>query len=62
MNIINDVTLYTDGSCLGNPGPGGWAAILGYFRDTCKKDPLSQPVRNSTSGLSGSGRVSISSM
>ena len=28
MNIINDITLYTDGSCLGNPGPGGWAAIL----------------------------------
>jgi ribonuclease HI len=28
------VTLYTDGSCLGNPGPGGYAAILqcnGYF-------------------------------
>ena len=24
----NEVTLYTDGSCLGNPGPGGWAAIL----------------------------------
>jgi ribonuclease HI len=22
------VTLYTDGSCLGNPGPGGYAAIL----------------------------------
>jgi len=22
------VTIYTDGSCLGNPGPGGWAAIL----------------------------------
>jgi ribonuclease HI len=22
------VTVYTDGSCLGNPGPGGWAAIL----------------------------------
>ncbi len=21
-------TLYTDGACLGNPGPGGWAAIL----------------------------------
>ena len=20
-------TIYTDGSCLGNPGPGGWAAI-----------------------------------
>ena len=23
-----EVTIYTDGSCLGNPGPGGWAAIL----------------------------------
>lgn len=22
------VTLHTDGSCLNNPGPGGWAAIL----------------------------------
>jgi ribonuclease HI len=22
------VTIYTDGSCLGNPGPGGYAAIL----------------------------------
>ena len=26
------VTLYTDGSCLQNPGPGGWAAIL-QWRD-----------------------------
>lgn len=24
------VMLYTDGACLGNPGPGGWAAILRY--------------------------------
>jgi ribonuclease HI len=23
-------TVITDGSCLGNPGPGGWAAILRY--------------------------------
>lgn len=23
-----DVTVFTDGSCLGNPGPGGWAAIM----------------------------------
>jgi len=22
------VTLYTDGACSGNPGPGGWAALL----------------------------------
>ena len=24
------VTIYTDGSCLGNPGPGGYAVILDY--------------------------------
>jgi len=23
-----EVILYTDGACLGNPGPGGWAAVL----------------------------------
>ena len=22
------VTIYTDGACSGNPGPGGWGAIL----------------------------------
>ncbi|NLC33243.1 MAG: ribonuclease HI, partial [Clostridiales bacterium] len=22
------VKIYTDGACSGNPGPGGWAAIL----------------------------------
>ena len=22
------VTIFTDGACIGNPGPGGWAAIL----------------------------------
>jgi ribonuclease HI len=27
---LKDVALYTDGSCWGNPGPGGWAAILVY--------------------------------
>ncbi len=24
------VTIYTDGACSGNPGPGGWCAILEY--------------------------------
>jgi ribonuclease HI len=24
------VEVFTDGSCLGNPGPGGWGAILRY--------------------------------
>ncbi|MGI6081241.1 MAG: ribonuclease HI [Limnochordia bacterium] len=25
---MTEVVIYTDGACLGNPGPGGWAAIL----------------------------------
>ncbi len=24
------IEIFTDGSCLGNPGPGGWAALLRY--------------------------------
>ena len=26
--LLPVVTIYTDGACSGNPGPGGWAAIL----------------------------------
>lgn len=25
---LNAVTIYTDGACKGNPGPGGWGALL----------------------------------
>lgn len=28
--MLKKVNIFTDGSCLGNPGPGGWAAILRY--------------------------------
>jgi ribonuclease HI len=27
---MKNVTIYTDGACSGNPGPGGWGAILMY--------------------------------
>lgn len=27
---LNKVTIYTDGGCRGNPGPGGWGAVLEY--------------------------------
>lgn len=30
MSDSNTVTIFTDGSCLGNPGPGGWCAILAW--------------------------------
>ena len=28
--MMKQITIYTDGACSGNPGPGGWAAILEY--------------------------------
>lgn len=30
MNELKEVLMYTDGACLGNPGPGGYAAVLIY--------------------------------
>ena len=27
---MKKITIYTDGACSGNPGPGGWGAILEY--------------------------------
>ena len=36
------VVIYTDGACSGNPGPGGWGALLisgGHRRDICGGEP-----------------------
>ena len=30
MKIMSKVDIYTDGACLGNPGPGGWSFIIKY--------------------------------
>jgi len=37
------VTIYTDGACSGNPGPGGWGAIL-KFGDRVKELSGGEPV------------------
>ena len=29
-NQLKEVSIWTDGACSGNPGPGGWGAILEY--------------------------------
>lgn len=39
---MKPVEIFTDGACLGNPGPGGWAAIL-RFGDTEKELSGAQP-------------------
>jgi len=28
--MMNKVEIFTDGACKGNPGPGGWGAVLRY--------------------------------
>jgi len=33
---MKQVTIYTDGACSGNPGPGGWGAIL-LYKDTVRE-------------------------
>ncbi|WWW13248.1 ribonuclease HI [Spirobacillus cienkowskii] len=30
LKMTSPVTLYSDGACSGNPGPGGWACVLIY--------------------------------
>lgn len=30
MNDLKQVTIYTDGACTGNPGPGGYGVVLRY--------------------------------
>ncbi|MCB9159031.1 MAG: ribonuclease HI [Caldilineaceae bacterium] len=42
---VTPVVVYTDGGCIGNPGPGGWAAIL-HYGDHRKE--LSGRFRNTT--------------
>ena len=42
---MKQVTVYTDGACSGNPGPGGWGAILVYQG---KEKELSGGEKNTT--------------
>ncbi len=40
--MLPQVTIYTDGACSGNPGPGGWGAVLifgAHERDLCGGEP-----------------------
>lgn len=45
FNLMKKVTIYTDGSCLGNPGPGGYGALI-IFGDHRKT--LSQGFTHTT--------------
>ena len=39
---MSDIEIYTDGACRGNPGPGGWGALLladNREKEICGGDP-----------------------
>ncbi len=42
MSETPDVIIYTDGACSGNPGPGGWAALL--------KHPATETIKTLSGG------------
>lgn len=47
---MREITIYTDGACRGNPGPGGYGVILEYVDTTGKafRKELSQGYRLTT--------------
>ena len=45
---MQKVTIYTDGACSGNPGPGGWAAVL--ISNDLKKE-ISGGDKNTTNNI-----------
>ena len=46
--MIDDVYIYTDGACSGNPGPGGWGAILMYNEH---KKEISGALKETTNNI-----------
>ena len=50
---MKTVILYTDGACSGNPGPGGWAAILRYGSNTREFSGGERNTTNNRMELSG---------
>ena len=51
---MKTVTIYTDGACSGNPGPGGWGAILefnGIEKELSGSDPRTTNNRMELTGV-----------
>lgn len=71
---LPDVIIYTDGACSGNPGPGGWAAVIidsgrgadtaeisGGERDTTNQRMELQAAIEGLRALPGPSRVRLHS-
>ena len=53
-NLVKKITLFSDGSALGNPGPGGYGVILRYGdkeRELCGSEPHTTNNRMELKGV-----------
>lgn len=50
---MKEVTIYTDGACSGNPGPGGWGAILIYKEQKMELSGFDAHTTNNRMELTG---------
>ena len=50
---MKEVIIYTDGACSGNPGPGGWGAILRYGEKTKELSGGEKNTTNNRMELTG---------
>ena len=53
---MKTVEVYTDGACIGNPGPGGWGAVLiykGHEKELCGSDKQTTNNRMELSAVIG---------
>ncbi len=50
---MKKVTIYTDGACSGNPGPGGWGAVLMYGGNKKELSGGERETTNNRMELSG---------
>src|SRR3972149_2299959 len=52
--MLHSITLFTDGACHGNPGPGGWAYILRHDSEDAAKGIHDWPPKGKARGWSRS--------
>ena len=50
---MKKITIYTDGACSKNPGPGGWAFIIKYGDNTLEKSGSEKETTNNRMELTG---------
>jgi ribonuclease HI len=51
LNKSEDYIIYTDGACLGNPGPGGWAAIIFDKKLGIKKEKIGSELQTTNNRM-----------